>query len=95
MARRPDPCPSAFEQVLLKLDYAPSMANPIASDYKLIVPVVLKALGSDKIAAIMSQAQTEYGLNSSIEWYKIDAKACIEWAEDVLKEYNQRRHHTG
>ena len=91
MAKRPDTCASAFENVLVTLGYAPSMANAIASDYKLIVPVALRALGAEGIEKIMSDAQQEFDLHATSDWYKLDGKACAAWAESELDRYREDR----
>ena len=91
MAKRPDPSPKVVEQTLIELGQAPSMANAIISDYKLIVPIVLKTIGAEQIAAYMYDTQAEYNLASQKDWYEISSKAIVQWAEYVLREYKQQR----
>jgi hypothetical protein len=59
IAKRPDPSPKAVEPTLIELGQAPSMANAIVSDEKIIVPIVLKALGAEQITVYMHDAQAE------------------------------------
>lgn len=92
MARRPDLSASAVEETLVTLGHARSMANAIGSDFKIIVPMVLKALGKERVATIMFQAQKDYGLNGEEGWCKLSGEAAVKWAEYVLASYSKQRH---
>ncbi|WP_162005408.1 hypothetical protein [Dictyobacter vulcani] len=64
------------------------MANLIAGDFKIIVPMILKELGIERVAKIIASSQKEYGLNDT--WLTTTlSKAVVEWAQHELNKYKQ------
>jgi hypothetical protein len=65
-------------------------ADAITSDMKLIVPLVLRELGTKKINQIIMAATTELGLAQSAFWPSL-TPAIVEWATKELEEYKARK----
>jgi hypothetical protein len=54
--------PTAFEESLRQQGCAESFIQPITGDFRLLVPVVLKDLGEDKLFQIVNSARDELKL---------------------------------
>lgn len=85
MPRRPDIFNrEKLEEALRAQGYSQSWVDTIVSNYRLILPVLLKEIGVDGIVGIMLREQSTYGRHTPEDaWHNI-AKPLVAWATDVL-----------
>lgn len=87
---RPDTSPSAVKQTLIDLGHPESWAGPVASDFKMIVPILLMQLGADGITENIREAWRSYELSDAA--LDAAAKTIVEWAEQVLETFRTHPH---
>ena len=80
---RPDTCPSAVKQTLIDVGHPESWAGPVASDFRMIVPILLTQLGADEITENIREAWGTYELSDAT--LNVAAQGVVEWAELVNK----------
>ena len=85
---RPDTCPSAVKQTLMDLGHPESWAGPVASDFRLIVPILLKQLGADEITGRIRDDWREYQLSDAA--LNAAAQSVVEWAESELDTFRKQ-----
>jgi hypothetical protein len=89
-ARRPDVFnEDAIVQNFVGQGLALSMAKPLAGDLKLIIPILIRELGGDRIDEIMKRTAPEFHLKNSF-WPSL-TPYIIRWAEDELADYKARK----
>ena len=88
MPSRPDTSPSAVKQTLIDLGHAKTWAGPAASNFRLIVPLLLSQLGADGITESIRDAWRSYELSDAA--LNDAAKSAVEWAEHVLETYRRQ-----
>lgn len=85
MAQRPDFFDrEKLEQILREQGCSESWVDTIVSNFRLILPVLLKELGTDGIAGIMLREQSTYGRHSPEDVWRNIAKPLVAWATDML-----------
>lgn len=85
---RPDTSPAAIKQALMNLGHKESWAGPAVSDIRLIVPLLLSQLGTEKVVESIREAWKEYQLSD--EWLTAVSKSAVQWAEYALDTYRQQ-----
>ena len=85
---RPDTSPSAVKQTLIDLGHPESWAGPVASDFRMIVPILLMQLGADGITENIKEAWDTYELSDAA--LNAAAQSVVEWAEHVLDVYRSQ-----
>lgn len=81
---RPDTSPEAVKAILAA-NHPLTWAGPAASDFRIIVPLLLAALSKDQIMALIAPGLETYHLSESV--LDESAKAARQWAEQVLATY--------
>ena len=91
-ARRPDVFnQKAFEDYLRRQGCPPSMISPIVSDYRLFVPLALRALGSDGLYALIETCRAELKLGAQQEFWREVAQHATGWAEEQIEAYKAQK----
>jgi hypothetical protein len=65
--------------------------SPITSDFRLIVPLVLRALGSERIVELLESERQEFGLGEQSDLWREATRYIVGWAEKELVEYKARK----
>ena len=92
MARRPDVFnQKAFKEYLRRQGSPESMISPIVSDYRLFVPLALRALGPDGLLALAESHRAELKLGPQQEFWREVAKHAAGWAEEQIEAYKARK----
>ena len=86
--RRPDTSPSAVKQTLVDLRHPESWAVPVASDFRMIVPILLTQLDEDEITERIREVWETYQLSDAV--LNEAVQGAKEWAEQVLEIYSQQ-----
>ena len=90
-ARRPNIFDEkAIREAFKNQGMAPSIAEVFTGDMKLIVPLIIRELGVDKINQLLERARPELGLNHNAFWPHLTPHL-MEWAEDELEAYKARK----
>jgi len=85
MPRRPDIFDrEKLEAALRAQGYKQSWVNTIISNYRLILPMLLKETGVDHIVGLMLREQASYGRHTPEDAWRNSVKPLVAWAEDVL-----------
>jgi hypothetical protein len=85
---RPDTCPSAVKQSLMDLGHPESWAGPVASDFRMIVPILLKQLGVDEITRRIRDDWKTYQLSDAA--LNAAVQSVVEWAESELDAFRKQ-----
>jgi len=92
MASRPDVFDQAAFQDSLRQQGCPeTFISPITSDFRLFVPIVLRALGEKQILAMAEDARTELGLNEQHTAWQVAAKYIAGWADEQIEIYKTQK----
>lgn len=92
MARRPDVFnQAAFEDSLRRQGSAESFIAPITSDYRIFIPIVLRALGEQKLFELVDNARDELKLGAANEAWKVACKYIVGWAEEEIEKYKVQK----
>jgi hypothetical protein len=92
MAKRPQVFDqAAFEESLRQQGCKESLINPIATDFKLFVPIALRHLGEEKLVQIMNGARSELKLGEQTAFWREAAKYIVGWAEEQIENYNEQK----
>jgi hypothetical protein len=88
MARRPDLFnKSAFQDSLRQQGCPESFVSSITSDFRLFVPLVLRALGPERLAEIAEREREELGLGEQADVWRMGAQYMVGWAEEEIERY--------
>ena len=85
---RPDTCPSAVKLTLMNLGHPESWAGPVASDFRMIVPILLKRLGVDEITGRIRDDWRTCQLSDAA--LKAAVQGVVEWAEAELDVFRKQ-----
>ena len=90
--RRPDVFSREEFQTSLRAQGCPeSFVAPITSDFRLFVPLVLEALGPERVFRIAKDAQVELGLGDQDAAWQTAAKYIHGWAAQEVLQFKERR----
>ena len=90
MTRRPNPFDlDAFQNSLREQGCAESFVAPVTSDFRLFVPVILEALGPERIVEMVNAARPKLGLGEQTSAWRTAAKYIYGWAEESLARYQE------
>lgn len=93
MARRPDFFDrEKLEAALREQGCSESWVDTVVSNFRLILPVLLKELGADGITDTMMREQSTYGRHSPDDVWRNIAKPLVSWATDVLASETDESH---
>jgi hypothetical protein len=81
---RPDTSPEAVKAILAE-KHPLTWAGPAASDFRIIVPLLLATLSEDQIMELIAPSLETYHLSEAV--LDESAKAARQWAEQVLATY--------
>lgn len=81
----------AFKESLQRQGCTESMIDPIATDFKLFVPIALRYLGGEKLFQIMNESRSELALGEQDVFWREAAKYIVGWAEEQLEEYKAQK----
>ena len=94
-AKRPDVFnKDAIVQHFADQGLARSMAEPLAGDLKLIIPILIRELGAERIDEILQRRAPELHLSETSFWSSL-TPYIVRWAEDELNAYKARKEGTG
>ena len=85
---RPDTSPTAVKQTLIDLGHPASWAGPVASDFRIIVPLLLLHLGADEINTMIRDDLVTYQLSDAV--IRESAQSLVQWAEQVMKTFGEQ-----
>lgn len=85
---RPDTSPAAVKQTLMDLGHPESWAGPVASDFRIIVPLLLVRLGADEINRTIQPDLATYQLSNAV--LRESAQSLVQWAEQVMKTFGEQ-----
>ncbi len=92
MARRPDVfSQEAFQASLRRQGCTESFVSPITSDFRLLVPLALRALGEEKLLALFNQARDELKLGEQEPAWREAVKYVVGWAEEQIDDYKAQK----
>jgi hypothetical protein len=92
MAHRPDVFNQAAFQESLRLQGCPeTFISPVTSDFRLFVPIILRALGEKQILAMAEDARVELGLNEQHAAWQVAAKYMAGWADGQIEAYKKQK----
>ena len=90
-ARRPDVFnKDSIVQHFVDQGLARSMAEPLAGDLKLIIPILVRELGAERIDEILQRRAPELHLSETSFWPNL-TPYIVRWAEDELNAYKARK----
>jgi hypothetical protein len=81
---------SNFEESLRALGCVESFVSPIISDYRLLMPLVLRELGADRVVHIANGSREELGLNEQTDLCRTSARYIVSRATAQLEAYKAR-----
>ena len=81
----------AFQDSLRRQGCADSFVSPITSDLRIFVPIVLRALGEDRLFEIVNAARDELNLRPQDEAWRVAAKYIVGWAEEQFAAYQKQK----
>ena len=94
-ARRPDVFNrDAIVQHSVDQGLARSMAEPLAGDLKLIIPILIRELGAERIDEILRHRAPELGLSETSFWPNL-TPYIVRWAEEELDANKGRKEGPG
>ncbi len=92
MSRRPNVfSQEEFQASLRRQGCAKSFISPIASDFRLFVPVLIREIGEEKLLTIMEHARGELRLGDQGPAWREAAKYIVGWAEEQVDEHKSQR----
>lgn len=90
-ARRPDIFNrDAIIESFVQQGLARSMAEPLAGDLKLMIPMLIRELGAERIDEIVQRVAPEFHLSPTTFWPNLTPRV-VQWAEDELAQYKARK----
>ena len=90
-AKRPDIFDKdAIIQHFVDQGLARSMAEPLVGDMKLIVPMLIRELGVERINDILQKTTAELHLGAQAFWPSL-TPYIVHWAEAELEAYKARK----
>jgi hypothetical protein len=90
-ARRPEVFDrKAMVERFVSQGLARSMAEPLTSDFKLVVPILIRELGVERINEILQHTTAELHLAERAFWPEL-TRYIVQWAEDELADYIRRK----
>jgi hypothetical protein len=81
----------ALEEALRRVGCPESCIAPTVSNYRLFVPLVLAALGRERVYDIVCEARPDLGLGQQSAAWRASIKHIVAWAEAEIDSYKQRR----
>ena len=81
----------ALEEALRSVGCPDSCIAPTVSNYRLFVPLVLSALGRERIYDLVCAARADLGLGQQGAAWRASIKYIVAWAESEIESYKQRR----
>ena len=81
----------ALEAALRSVGCPDSCVAPAVSNYRLFVPLVLAALGRERIYDLVCEARADLGLGEQSAAWRASIKYIVAWAEAEIDSYKQRR----
>jgi len=92
MAKRPDVFnQEAFQASLRQQGCAESFVSPITSDFRLLVPLTLRALGEEKLLALLNEVRDELKLGEQKAAWREAVKYSVGWAEEQIQAYKAQK----
>jgi hypothetical protein len=93
MARRPNVflTREQFEQAVINVGCDEGFADAVASNFTLMVPLLIHALGEEEFFRIVEAARPEVYLNSAIPAWKGCVRHITAWANHEIEQYKQRK----
>lgn len=92
MARRPDVFnQAAFEDSLRRQGCVESNISPYSSEFKLIMPLLLRGLTKEQVLILAERAQEELGLKDLQVWWPDVAKYMVGWADEQIEAYKEQK----
>lgn len=92
MAKRPELFDqSAFEESLRRQGCTESFVKPIASDFRLFVPIALRYLGDEKLFQVVNSARAELKLGEQDPAWREAVKYIVGWAEEQIEVYKAQK----
>lgn len=93
-ARRPDVFDrDVIVERFIEQGLARSVAEPLASDLRLIIPILISELGTERINEILQRRVPELHLSETTFWPNLTPHV-VRWADDELDAYRARKEGT-
>ena len=90
-AKRPDIYnQAAIIEKLVARGLAQSLAEPLTGDMKLIIPLLIREVGVDRINDILQRCTSELHLREQAFWPSL-TPYLVQWADDELEAYKARK----
>jgi hypothetical protein len=92
VAKRPDVFSQPeFESYLRQAGCPESFVSPVTSDFRLFVPIALRALDERGLFEAVDRARPEFGLGPQEAAWRLAVKHIVGWAEDSLEQYKRAK----
>jgi len=93
MAKHPDVFITSqqFKQALINAGCGEGYVDAAASDYSLLMPLLIHALGKERFFEIVERARPEILLEPAIEAWKESTKHITAWADKEIEQFVQRK----
>lgn len=77
----------AFEESLRLLGVPEPALSPLINDFRLFVPLLIKALGEEQFLTIVARSSADLRLNSQPESWGVTIKYLVQWAQEEIRLY--------
>ena len=77
----------AFEASLRRLGVPDQALSPLINDFRLFVPLLIKALGEQQFLEIVARSSADLRLNAQPESWETTIKYLVQWAREEIRLY--------
>ena len=80
-----------FEEALRKQGAPESLIAPMVSDFRILMPLLIREIGQDEFFRLVEHCRDELHLAPQAEFWKQEIKYYISWARDAIDKYKETR----